>query len=65
METFISNICRIVGHEWRAMQYIYADQCGRCKKINHAIDNWKPRDFIKVDKLELGSEAIYDKDISN
>ena len=37
---FLKTICKILGHEWRCMAYVFAEQCDRCREVNYAINKW-------------------------
>jgi hypothetical protein len=63
MGQFEDNVCRIVGHEWASYPDVFANVCKRCHTWKRQIDIWTARNLYKVERLELGSEAIYDKDI--
>jgi hypothetical protein len=41
---FLKNLCKILGHDYKCMQYVFAEQCTRCGKMNRKINKWTDND---------------------
>ena len=43
-KTFLKNVCKILGHDYKCMPYVFAEQCTRCKVMNRKINKWTDND---------------------